>query len=1020
MSSCRATSFYLAPNVHRYFKDHTIVALLPDGRWIRIKHRNDVSRIKKDHPDWDGTVLCGPPGGEQSLRENLLDNPVSVERWNVDSRVIEGRRPEGPQFVLHRLSWSGLKAVGGVQQAVASIFPSATKPLVAAASELLKVYGPNAALRLSFAAALRGTLTDDELASLLRQPTAMELQRWVSIDIQRYRSNFLRATETMPSRRKEMARAILSGASLTISEVVTAIDNAAFITPAIAQYLRSVPHLSARDVAIDIAPKRGLGDEEHLSILLSEYRTAHQNLTGNPELKAETVELAVSKGADLLPLLSRAPLTDALLETVLSMDVDEVYGIFQNPRLTPSQGDAVLAYLRENTPPGSQERRRNLGNLAMNHGLPTSLRMEAAMEAASDPLWHTLATNQNSTPDILQHALSFGHLKTVDLVLNTRGSELSIENLRAAASVTPYDSTKECIYLSIVAHEDSTAEEALAIVRSAPKHLLQEIATVSRHPEATALLISRAAELFSPSSDSSEWTNVVAGVLRNKSDSVSYETLSPLLDLADPKTTAMVLSSRLAHLVPEDFRLAMVETLMNSEYPFLEHHFEVISSAFVTPSPAPTLHRYAFANLLPESTPRKWILSNGSLEPGFALEVLSQASLSEILNLTSNVNTLPSDVLTTLLEHKSPNVRRATARRIDLLPEHMEAVLTDPDPEVRKLAEPAYRELATKHYHQARASHARAASLSGSVAYVPPALPHPWVVDGIADLAARSATPPPTSPRREDRSGRDIHALSSLDNGSDTPQALAHHPLEFSVILPSVMRDATSEGSSALDRLFRKKVNDVRDLPGLEAIPFRNINSARDAIDGFTVLVRESSLTGKKKQQQQEEEEEDGSTEVDESSAKETENGATADTENAPPQKMIRLTARVLDSATAMMQNHEYMGNCTDTYIHDVAYGTTRIVGMYDDEGLCRLNIDLSRDEFSDTWRAVQVNTRFNGFGNHGEKAPKDLRGIARTLAARLSSAHTRRSRPDPVFEALLEEEAQLEARLEASHTDTL
>ena len=51
MSSCRATSFYLAPGVMRYFRDSNLMAVSPDGTWIRIEHRNGVARLQKEQPE---------------------------------------------------------------------------------------------------------------------------------------------------------------------------------------------------------------------------------------------------------------------------------------------------------------------------------------------------------------------------------------------------------------------------------------------------------------------------------------------------------------------------------------------------------------------------------------------------------------------------------------------------------------------------------------------------------------------------------------------------------------------------------------------------------------------------------------------------------------------------------------------------------------------------------------------------------------------------------------------------------
>ena len=57
VSKCRSTSFYLAPGCVVYFRDAILVAVMPDGEWVEIKHRRDVSKIKQSNSDWDGSVL---------------------------------------------------------------------------------------------------------------------------------------------------------------------------------------------------------------------------------------------------------------------------------------------------------------------------------------------------------------------------------------------------------------------------------------------------------------------------------------------------------------------------------------------------------------------------------------------------------------------------------------------------------------------------------------------------------------------------------------------------------------------------------------------------------------------------------------------------------------------------------------------------------------------------------------------------------------------------------------------------
>jgi hypothetical protein len=51
MSSYGGTSFYAAPSVKWYFRDPTLMAVSPDGTWIRIEHRKDVARLQKEQPE---------------------------------------------------------------------------------------------------------------------------------------------------------------------------------------------------------------------------------------------------------------------------------------------------------------------------------------------------------------------------------------------------------------------------------------------------------------------------------------------------------------------------------------------------------------------------------------------------------------------------------------------------------------------------------------------------------------------------------------------------------------------------------------------------------------------------------------------------------------------------------------------------------------------------------------------------------------------------------------------------------
>ena len=171
MSSCRASSFYLAPGVMRYFRDHTLAAVLPDGTWIEIKHRGDIARLRRKYPTWDGTVLCGSKctGGLIGLRNKVTAAGSTVEIWNIDERSIEGRRPEDASVhALHKWAITGAtKAVGGVRQLVETIAPGAPKS-VRNAFEAAILRGEHHAVDVISAAWRAGLLSNpDQIVELL-------------------------------------------------------------------------------------------------------------------------------------------------------------------------------------------------------------------------------------------------------------------------------------------------------------------------------------------------------------------------------------------------------------------------------------------------------------------------------------------------------------------------------------------------------------------------------------------------------------------------------------------------------------------------------------------------------------------------------------------------------------------------------------------------------------------------------------------------------------------------------------
>ena len=56
MSSCRATSFYVAPGYIRYFRD-TILATQYQGGWYEFSHHGGRGRFCNEHEDWTVSVV---------------------------------------------------------------------------------------------------------------------------------------------------------------------------------------------------------------------------------------------------------------------------------------------------------------------------------------------------------------------------------------------------------------------------------------------------------------------------------------------------------------------------------------------------------------------------------------------------------------------------------------------------------------------------------------------------------------------------------------------------------------------------------------------------------------------------------------------------------------------------------------------------------------------------------------------------------------------------------------------------
>ena len=156
----------------RYFKDYTLAAVLPDGSWVEIKHRGDIARFKQEHALWDGTILCGPrqQGGLGELRTRIAADGSTVEVWDINHRIIEGRRPENAAaYVLHKWAVTGdTQAVGGVRQLIETIAPGVPRS-VRTALEAAALRGEHQAVDVVAAAWRAGLLRNpDQIVELLK------------------------------------------------------------------------------------------------------------------------------------------------------------------------------------------------------------------------------------------------------------------------------------------------------------------------------------------------------------------------------------------------------------------------------------------------------------------------------------------------------------------------------------------------------------------------------------------------------------------------------------------------------------------------------------------------------------------------------------------------------------------------------------------------------------------------------------------------------------------------------------
>jgi hypothetical protein len=940
--------------VQRYFRDHTIVAVLKDGTWVEITHRGDVARIGKEHTSWDGSVLCGTKGGVAKLRAELLDDPAKVQRWNVDERVVEGRRPEGPQFVLHRMSWNGVEAVGGPRQVVDAVLPGANKTLRKAATSLIEEHGEAAALRLSLACALRGIISDDELAMLLLEPSFYELQPWLGVEIARYRENFLRATEHIPQRRGALIRNLLTGETLTDSEIVTALDKADRISPLLAEKLIHNARPSLLDIIVDVASMPGLSREQHLEILLGDKRHAKSNLAGNPELDAQTVEDAYHKGADLSSVLTRVPMTEAMFELLIK-DETTAHLLCANNRLSASQLQVALEYA---TGEPRHDKGRALFGLAQNTSTSTETRLDLIRltidSTDGGQVRSILADNITNTQEVYRALLSTNDVRVCRALVSpeTRNggiARLDTETLRSACDVKDA-STQKVAVQTLLKRTDVGAAEELRLVETCAITTWPGIALVCRHPETVERILEKVAELKTESDEVKTAVSLIeesssfmevrdltrGGIMElvagNNNGAVTKELVNRLATDANISVAMGALYARGAQ-VDEAVRVQVALT-----------HPEVFvrSVAYKTRERMEELQLTALRELPDTSEDRRWIVTEAYLGEETQRSLLAHGNITELVALGANKCALTDETLRALASHQSPAVRSVVAARRDLSEEALEILWKDDD----AMTQEAFLSSRYGRLYDERGERIGDTKETTSA----------------PSNAATTDTVTMQGPREENRDIKDIHVITT--RRGDAALMRSHHPIEYAAEPAAVIRESIAGGVTTREQFFSDDVNDVRRLPDWGVLPFRSVEAAQRALDGYQCSIASTELL------------DDGRRAL----AKEREDG-----ENTEAPAMISLEARVLDSRTAIEQNAEYMGNCTGGYVSSVARGEIQLVGLYDKDGVCQLNVELQLEE--DEWKPGEINTRFNGYRHGYANTPEEARVIGDALAELLNKA---------------------------------
>ena len=963
VSKCRSTSFYLAPGCVVYFRDAILVAVMPDGEWVEIKHRRDVSKIKQSNGDWDGSVLYAKNvQGLGRLRDLLIENPARVERWYTDERVIEGRRPRGEQFALHRLCWLGMHRSGGSRQIVEESLPGLSRPLRASGISFLERHRENGALRLSLVSSLRGYLTDDEMAALLTQETVYELQLWAPVDIERYRVNFARATEGLPNERvRSMARSVLNGSSLTDVETSAAIEawakksEGALSDDLVRQVLSregkvwqelcwvrgmSVEHQAEtlkRILALDIETPDN--EEDYWSY--NETEVLLERVERAESFSAEAVSLVIKSGVNVskwVHLLPHNTETYKLLAARhASLDLRDAVALSIRTDL-----ETVLEVMRDGVSDkalASVAKRRDLdyetqkeiyrdSDERVRRGLGTDETKQIAVKLAGNPG--------------VDERLLVSMLGTTNFDLHMAIIREHLSKREASRDVIDAALRSDMPYTRAAALEMASREQQRELAsRDESPVVLTQLALVANDPEALMTLAERSASF------TGRLENPEAGVKIPGIDALvtglrvsDSETIAEGLVRNDTMRENTALSDN-AYRVGS--RMMRVYLLEDSESALSESiRIDAVSSddilistpAMRSKKPYSSLQRAAIDNQRGNGEMLRWILREAVLTTETQQYVRERGVLQELLMMADNRNELDRETIEDLATHRSPNVRRKIAVK-EKDRDVTEAMAGDSDFETKARA------IALLKFEDERRVSAAANTNSSS------------------DLEHK---------REESRSEGDIHrVVSSATIRYDEPaKRREHHPIEYAAVPASVLSEMRAVGGPLI---VETRGNDVRSLPNFSSLTYRGVEERQSVLDDSLWTVSEGYLN---KHVDFSLEKEDGlQSSLDELSDRDV-------------NVTTELKARVISSPDTLDKNARYMQNCVDSYGGRIARGTSLIIALDDQNGACRLNVHLEHNYETNKWEIEQINTIRNGYGR-GSVAPTPVLNIALDIAERIN-----------------------------------